>query len=143
MRHSAWRICKHGAACPMDSENSPEKRCAPDERRAVALILVIDDEPDTLTALKILLSLLGFRVVAARNAREALEQIEVQRPDLIVTDNAMPSMSGLELCRVLRAREATRGIPIVMHTGMDLPDDGSRLYDRVMTKPIDIDAFMR
>ncbi|HXS26352.1 MAG TPA: response regulator [Steroidobacteraceae bacterium] len=112
-------------------------------RRPLAMILVVDDDPDALTTLHLVLSMLGFDAVAARSAREALQRIEERLPDLIITDSAMPSMSGLELCRVLRASQRTRRIPIVLHTGMDVPDDVPRLYDRIITKPAEIDAVVR
>ena len=112
-------------------------------RRLLAMILVVDDDPDTLTLLQFVLSMLGFEAVTARSAREALERVEERLPDLIITDSAMPSMSGLELCRVLRASQRTRRIPIVLHTGSDLPDDVPRLYDRIVTKPAETDALVK
>ncbi len=112
-------------------------------RRPLAMILVVDDEPDTLATLHVVLSMLGFEVVTARSGREALECVENRLPELIITDSTMPSMSGLELCRVLRASQRTRRIPIVLHTAADLPDDVPRLYDRIITKPADIDALSK
>jgi CheY-like chemotaxis protein len=47
--------------------------------------------------------------------------MQEQRPDLIITDYAMPGRSGLDLCRQLRSHGHTRHIPIVLHTGTDLP----------------------
>lgn len=125
----------------MDSEKGSER--AASDSRPIALILVVDDEPDTLTTLQIVLSMLGFGVATARTAREAMHRIAEQPPDLIITDNAMPTMSGLELCQVLRMHDATKRIPIVLHTAMDLPNDNLRLYDRVITKPADLEAFLR
>lgn len=112
-------------------------------QRLLAMILVVDDDPDTLTLLQFVLSMLGFEAVTARSAREALQRVEERLPDLIITDSAMPSMSGLELCRVLRASQRTRRIPIVLHTGSELPDDVPRLYDRIVTKPAETDALVK
>lgn len=126
----------------MDNERSSD-HYVPDGRRPVAMILVIDDEPDTLTALQMALSLFGFEVVIARSAQEALRRVEERLPDLIITDISMPAMSGFELCRELRSRKTTRHIPIIMHTAMDVPGDPSRLYDRLITKPADIEEFVR
>lgn len=125
----------------MNAEKSFHRRA--NGGRPSAMILVVDDEPDTLTTLQLVLSMLGFETVTARSAREAMQCVEERLPDLIITDSAMPSMSGLELCRVLRAREKTRRIPIVLHTAMDLTDDAPRLYDHIIRKPADVDAFAR
>ena len=51
-----------------------------------ALILVVDDDTDTLAALQLLLSVLGFEVATARSAQEALKSVAKRRPDLIITD---------------------------------------------------------
>jgi CheY-like chemotaxis protein len=51
-------------------------------------------------------------------------------------------MTGLELCGALRARAATRGIPILLHTTSELPDEASRLCDGVIAKPADLDALI-
>jgi CheY-like chemotaxis protein len=112
-------------------------------RRPIAMILVVDDEPDTLATLHLVLSMLGFEAVTARSAREALQRIEERLPELIITDSAMPSMSGLELCRVLRACHRTRRIPIVLHTGGELPEEVPRLYDRIITKPADVESVVK
>ena len=107
-----------------------------------ALILVVDDDSDSLTALQLLLSTLGFEVAAARSAQEALRSIQRRLPDLVITDCEMPRMSGLELCRVLRNRDQTRDIPIVLYTGKDIVENGPKTYDRIVAKPANADAIL-
>jgi CheY-like chemotaxis protein len=111
------------------------------DRSPRALILVVDDEPDTLATLQIGLSLLGFEVVTAHSAQEALRRVEERVPDVIITDCSMPRVSGLELCRQLRTRERTRRVPILLHTAMDIPNDCPQLYNQTITKPADLDAL--
>lgn len=73
------------------------------------VIMVVDDEPDTLQLMRVLLEKAGHRVEVANDASEALERIysgEAQgrpRPDLIITDLKMPTISGQEFIDVLRA----------------------------------------
>lgn len=107
-----------------------------------AWLLVVDDDPDSLTALQLLLSALGFEVATARSAQEALTRIQQRLPDLIITDCEMPRMSGLEFCRVLRKGDQTRDIPIVLYTGKDIAENGPKAYDRIVAKPADADAIL-
>lgn len=107
------------------------------------LILCVDDEPDALTILRLFLTAHGFAIAAAATAAQALELVESLRPDLIVTDYAMPDMSGLELCRALRGRSETRAIPIIMHSGIELLEDHPDLFDRFVLKPVDLDLLAR
>lgn len=108
------------------------------------VILCVDDEPDLLTILRLFLSAQRLEVIPASNAIEALSLVESVRPDLIITDFAMPGMSGLELCRRLRERADTRDIPIILYSGKDLSqDDHPELFDRFVLKPAEHDVFIR
>ena len=80
-------------------------------------ILIVDDEPDLVTTLAYNLRREGYHVVSAANGAAALALASGSpRPDLILLDLMLPDMSGTEICRRLRAEEATRSIPIVMLT---------------------------
>lgn len=83
----------------------------------------------------------GFEVLTASYAAEALRRVAQNRPDLIVADCAMPGISGLELCRLLRSNPETRAIPIVMCSGTCLEAAQRALVDRFVTKPADIDEL--
>lgn len=107
---------------------------------ASARILCVDDDPDGLKALELFLMNEGFEVIVARNGAEALLRVQEQWPDLIITDYTMPGMTGLDLCKRLRANRVMRLIPIILYTGVSLPAD-PRLYDRLVTKPADPCGF--
>ena len=96
-------------------------------------ILLVDDEVDALAILRIWLTELGFDISVAGNGSEALSQVQEQLPDLIVTDQSMPRMTGLELCAQLRARTRTRHIPIIMYSA-DPPQAAGGLYNRALPK---------
>jgi len=76
-----------------------------------ARILVVDDEPGMLRALRTLLARHGFQVEQAETGRQALESYSYYRPDLVLLDLGLPDISGLEVIRDLRARANT---PIVV-----------------------------
>jgi class 3 adenylate cyclase len=84
-----------------------------------ARILVVDDTPMNVKLLAGLLEGHGYAVVTASSGAAAFERVRDDRPDLVLLDVVMPEMSGYEVCRRLRADEATRLLPIVMVTALD------------------------
>lgn len=80
------------------------------------LVLVVDDDPGILAMNRRLVEQNGCQALAARNGREALEIIANVIPDLILLDLMMPEMDGFEVLDALRARESTRGIPVIILT---------------------------
>jgi len=81
-------------------------------------ILVVDDALDTLRMLCDALTAEGYAVLAARDAQEALERLEIVIPDGILLDAVMPGMDGFELCRTLKATPHWAHIPVVFMTGL-------------------------
>lgn len=79
-----------------------------------ATILIVDDEAAQLELLRYNLEKAGFKTVQADNGRAALDLVEETDPDLVVLDWMMPEASGIDVCRELRARAATRLLPIIM-----------------------------
>jgi len=78
------------------------------------VVLVVEDEPAQREVLAYNLEAEGFRVTRAENGEEALLQVEEQAPDLIVLDWMLPNVSGIEVCRRLKMRGDTHGVPIIM-----------------------------
>ena len=103
------------------------------------LVLVVEDEAALVTLLRYNLEREGFRVAEARDGEEAMLQIAVQMPDLVVLDWMLPLMSGIEVCRQLRRLPETRRLPIVMLTARG--EEGDKLRgldagaDDYVTKP--------
>ena len=79
-------------------------------------ILVVEDEVPLLTLLRYNLEKQGFRVEEASDGQEALLRVSETKPDLVLLDWMLPQLSGLEVCRQLRRRPATRDLPIIMVT---------------------------
>lgn len=82
-------------------------------------ILVVDDEADIALTLQTFIELHGFRVVLAYDGVEALQKVQEDPPDLIVTDITMPRMDGLELIEKLRESPSGGEIPIVLISAHD------------------------
>ena len=81
-------------------------------------ILVVDDHPSNLLALEAVLQPLGYRVLRALSADEALAQLLGEEVALIILDVMMPGGNGFELAQILQGRERTRSIPIIFLTGV-------------------------
>jgi len=79
-------------------------------------ILIVDDEMDIIELLKLRLQINGFSSAFALNGEVALEEIEKEKPDLILLDIKMPKLNGYKVTKVLKSREATRHIPILIIT---------------------------
>ena len=80
-------------------------------REPAATVLVVEDEESFVEALTIGLKREGFRVQVARDGAEALDRFDVVRPDLVLLDVMLPTISGIEVCRAIRTRSR---IPIIM-----------------------------
>ena len=83
-------------------------------RRQTPCVLIVEDEGAQREVLKYNLEAEGFEVVMAENGDEALLLVAEEDPDLIVLDWMLPNVSGIEICRRIKADPATRPIPIVM-----------------------------
>jgi DNA-binding response OmpR family regulator len=77
-------------------------------------VLIVDDEPNIVTALEFLLRRSGYDVQLATNGAEALQQVDAYRPDLVLLDVMMPVKSGYEVCQTLRERPDLAHVKIVM-----------------------------
>jgi CheY-like chemotaxis protein len=107
-------------------------------------ILIIDDEPDTVTYFSSVLEDNGYATISAKDGAEAIERVKQMRPDLITLDITMPETSGVRCYRDLRETEAWKTIPVIIITGIS--DDfrtfiSSRKHvpppDGYLAKPVD------
>jgi CheY-like chemotaxis protein len=111
------------------------------------LILLVEDNETIRNAFTILLEESGYRVIQAGSGEMALQISSGQAPDLILLDLGLPDIGGLEVVRNLKAREATRDIPVVALTGRALETDQEACLAAgcagYLTKPIDAGHLLR
>ena len=114
-------------------------------------ILVVDDDPDLVETVAMMLESRGFEVGRAYDGIEGEESIKERRPDLVILDIMMPRKDGYVLCAELKANEETADIPVVLLTavGEAVPtttythaDGMSTEADDYIPKPIDTDGLM-
>ena len=77
-------------------------------------ILVVDDEIYIVHILDFSLGMEGYEVITALDGEQALEKARNEKPDLIVLDIMMPKLDGYETCKMLKAEEATKDIPVIL-----------------------------
>jgi two-component system, OmpR family, phosphate regulon response regulator PhoB len=109
-------------------------------------VLLVEDETALCTLLRYNLEREGYRVFEARNGDEALTVVDEISPDLIVLDWMLPEISGIEVCRRLRARGESRNVPIIMLTARGEETDRIRGLDTgaddYITKPFSMPEFL-
>ncbi|RMG93606.1 MAG: response regulator [Chloroflexi bacterium] len=85
-------------------------------RGAVKKVLVVDDSIIILRIYRHILEKQGYQFITANNGREALEKLQAEVVDLVVTDLMMPEMDGMSLLETIRASDNLRHIPVIMVT---------------------------
>jgi len=117
----------------MTSATGPDKASYP--------ILIVDDSPTQAQQLCYLLEENQYRVLLAKDGKEALALVNTDKPAIIISDIIMPEMNGLELCKHIKDDDHTKDIPVVLLTSLsnsedvlDALDSGA---DSFLTKPYD------
>ena len=110
------------------------------------LVLIVEDDLSTRVMYRDYLSHCGFRIVDAHNGHQALAKARELRPNVVLTDLAVPGMDGFEFCRALQQSDATRAIPVLAVTGhaeyLEQPDRFRQAgILHVLTKPCDPDVI--
>ena len=104
-------------------------------------IMVVEDDAMQRILLANVLEVQGYDVVHAENGRQALDKLEVESVDLVISDIIMPEMDGLELCRRLKEHAETISIPIILVTSLGTSEDILKGIDaganEFLTKPIE------
>ena len=79
-------------------------------------ILCIEDEPEMIDLIRLILGRRGFEVVGAAGGKEGLEKVRQQPPELVLLDLMMPDMDGWEVYQQIKADEKTKDIPVIVVT---------------------------
>jgi two-component system cell cycle response regulator DivK len=110
------------------------------------LILIVEDNAQNLKLARDLLQVNGYRTIEAETGEEGVTLAGEQAPDLVVMDIHLPGMSGIEALAQLRAKPATRAIPVIAFTASVMPQDRSDIlaagFDAFVSKPINLGAFL-
>ena len=115
-------------------------------RLSPPLVLIVDDDRDTRELYRIVLESVGYRVEEASRIADAADTLKNTVPDVVMTDWLLPDGNGLDVCRAVHARTATRGISIVAVTGLAFDDGGAEAKRHgvatLIPKPADPDVIL-
>ena len=84
-------------------------------------ILVVEDEPDTLVLMRLILEKEGYTICEATNANEVFQEIQ-KEPAMVLMDVKLPNMSGVEICQRLKEDSQYRHIPIIMVSALAMEE---------------------
>ncbi|MCJ7547945.1 MAG: response regulator [Deltaproteobacteria bacterium] len=104
-------------------------------------ILIVDDEPDLVEAVSIILESKGYAVAKAYGGVEGLKKAKTENPDLIVLDVMMPDKDGYEVCKELKADAKYRSIPILLLTAV-VSNIPTSKYTQEMGMETEADDFL-
>lgn len=114
------------------------------EDKPMAQILIVDDESQTVKMLSTFLRMMGHESVDALSSRQAFDRLAYIRPDAVLLDIMLPDTNGVDLCRELRAQEATADVPIIMISAIVPPlvteatAAGANAY---LSKPVNLNTL--
>ena len=111
-------------------------------------VLIVDDEPSIRRLYRSALKTLPVRLLDASNGLDAMNLIEQEKPDLVVTDYAMPDWDGLEVCHQIRKRPELQHIKIILITGQATPPFlleavNHGVVNAALAKPVNIDELQQ
>ena len=111
------------------------------DRQKPKRVLLVDDEPNILTAVEFILKQQGLEIDKAMNGERALRKMDIFKPDIIILDVMMPGMSGFEVAKVIRSNPAYEDVRIIFLTAKGTMEDkmngyanGGEIY---LTKPFE------
>ncbi len=106
-------------------------------------ILVIDDDPDILEAISLILEARGYQVVTARDGMDGLNKLKEEKPDLMILDLMMPKLDGFGVCKELKDPRWSKyaHIPIIILSSVR-QDASMRRYELETGVQLDVDDYV-
>jgi CheY-like chemotaxis protein len=139
-------VARMVAPAPPAKPELPPRARVRRQRSGKPVVLVVEDNPDNLRTMRALLQD-TYTVLEATDGRAGVEQARAHRPDLILTDIAMPVMDGLDALRAIRADEALRSTPVLAVTASAMKGDQETIlahgFDGYLSKPVDADLLRK
>lgn len=107
-------------------------------------ILVVDDDPDILSVLEILLSMKGFEVASIARGDDAIPKVKSFKPDLVLLDVLISGHDGRVICKELKSTDETRNIPVIMLSAHPAAAEKMEEYaaDGFIAKPFDVNYLL-
>ena len=107
-------------------------------------ILMLDDDKHVLEVCTIILETIGYRIEVSETSHDIIEKVEKVKPDLILMDNWIPKIGGIEATRLLKSHPSFRDIPVIYlsaNTDIQLLAEEAGA-DNYLAKPFDLDRLL-
>ena len=105
-------------------------------------ILIVDDDPDILDAIKTILETQPYRLAAARDGKQCMEMVNQEIPDLLILDLLMPRMDGWGVIREMRCEPRFNSVPIMILTTV-IEDASRRRYELETNMAMDVQDYVQ
>lgn len=107
-------------------------------------ILVVDDNPDILDAVELVMITEGHQANTLLNAKKVFEEVDSFNPDLIILDYLLSGSDGREICKKLKNAEKTAAIPVIMISAHPSVEDSVKDFgaDAFLSKPFSVDELI-
>ena len=115
-------------------------------------VLVVDDEPDVVDMLRMMLENASYEVISAYDGKEGIEKAKKEKPDAIVMDLMMPGMDGFKACKELKNDPELKAIPVLVLTAINRHFSDTEyakslglglVSDDYIDKPVDTNLLLR
>jgi DNA-binding response OmpR family regulator len=108
-------------------------------------ILIVDDNVQTIEIMTYILMNCGYEVVSLPNGNDIFIRIKTDHPDLVILDNILPGMHGMEICQLIKLNKTTQNLPVIICSGDDNIDEALKQKgapDYILHKPFDINSLI-
>ena len=110
-------------------------------------ILIVDDDPRNIFALKLTLKARGFQLESSTSAQEAIDMMKSHHDfSVVLMDMMMPEMDGYEAIKIIRNTEGIQDVPVIAVTAQAMPEDRQKCLDAgaqdYVSKPINVDILL-
>jgi two-component system chemotaxis response regulator CheY len=110
-------------------------------------VLAVEDQPEYLEMLQMVMNGIGHSIIVAKDGIEALRILEKEKIDVIMSDVAMPTMDGIELHKMIRAKPEHKDTPFIFLTGVtnlkEIKKECSSPKDLLLQKPISVERLLK
>lgn len=110
-------------------------------------VLIVEDEPMIAENLQALLNAKGYEADVAEDGAEAVQKAREFKPDLMLLDIMLPRLGGFDVCRILKTDPATKGIKVIMVTGLGRMGEVENAFkngaDDYLIKPVDTARLLK
>lgn len=106
-------------------------------------VLIVDDDPDFSTLLSIRLKKKGFSVETASNAEEAIQKLQLNQPDILLSDFQLPGLSGKDLVQKMKTDNSIPKVPTIFLSGnLDIANTAKELGVQALSKPFEFEDLV-